>query len=307
VVGGATSKKVEYLDLTTMTWHYSIAELDSVSYRGCGSMIGQIEGDPTPYPFLVRVGGSYYNNLNQEKNVSQAFSVQIYNEVARGNGVNGIHKLTASNTFTTNPGWTKSGSNSVVTTVTAKEADVKGPYLYDKTQVFSINGTTLTSETIIPQGRGCPILTITENISNIPLEGFFVANLGRKTQVGPVKYTRVGSKIQPDPHFSFPEELLNVNLRLSLVTAGSYVPSINEQRGAFYVTASNAGLDAARQYVTDVSANGIDLDIEVRYPGDRGLGDEGNPVKGARKLSDVIEVFGPDNLDEFLEEARNVI
>lgn len=303
VVGGAASKKVEYLDLNTMTWHYSVAELSNNSYRGCGSMVGHIEGDPVAYPYLLRVGGSYLNNLYQEKNDYQTFSIQIYNEVARGNGINGVHKITASNTFTTNTGWTKSSSNSFVTTVTAQEASIKGPYLYDKTQIFAVNGITLTSETIIPQGRGCPLLTITEDISDIPLEGFFVANFGRKTQVGPIKYTKIGSKIQPDPHFDFPEELLTSTL--SLVTKGAYVPTIDQQRGAFYLTASNAGLDAARQYVTDISAGGIDLDIEVRYPGDRGLGDEGNPAKGSHKLSDVIEVFGPDNLDDFLEEARN--
>lgn len=301
VVGGATSTKVEYLDLDSMTWKYSVAELGTVAYRTSGAVCNL----DTDYPVLLRAGGSYFNALHQEKNTSQATSVTIYNEVARGNGINGIHNLTASNTFVSNSGWSK-GIYSTVTTVTAQESDIKGPYLYDNTQIFGITGTTITCEINIPKGRGCPLLTITEDITDIEQNGYFVANFGRSDQVGPVKYTRISAyRLQPDPHFEFPHELLNADLKLSLVTKGAHVPSIDEQRGAFYLTASNAGLEAARKYVTDISAGGIDLDIEVRYPGDRGLGDEGLPVKGANKMSDVIEVFGPDDLDTFLEEARN--
>jgi hypothetical protein len=83
------------------------------------------------------------------------------------------------------------------------------------------------------------------------------------------------------------------------------LPTVSEQTGAFYLTASNSGLSAARKYITDISATGIDLNINVRYPGDRGLGNEGQPVKSNYKLSDIIEVFGPDNLDPFLEEMRH--
>lgn len=295
VVGGATSTKVEYLDIESMTWHFSTAELGAVSYRTSGAII---DGD---CPILLRAGGSYFNALDQEKNASQATSVTIYNEIARGNGVNGVHKITASNTFVSNPGFTKSQGNNTVTTVTAQESDIKGPYLFDNNQVFGIKGITLTSETNVPKGRGCPSLTITEDITNIDQVGYFVAKFGQKDQVGPIKYTRISAyKIQPDPHFEFPWELLS-GFKISLVEKGSYEPS----EGSFYLTASNAGLEAARTYITDISAGGIDLDIEVRYPGDRGLGDEGKPVKGASKLSDIIEVFGPDDLDTFLEGARN--
>jgi hypothetical protein len=300
VVGGSKSTKIEYLDLETMTWHFSIGQLSAPSYRTSGSVCNLNTSCPT----IVRPGGSYLTNAYEEKNTAQTFSTQIYNEQTSGR-LNGLHKLTGENAFTSSPGWCKS-TTGTVTKMAAQASTVKGPYAYDRTQRFGISGTVFTSDTTIPKGRGCPPLTVTEDITSLEQTGFLAVNFGRKTQVGPVKYTKVGTnKIQPDPHFNFPFEILNQEMKLYIVSNGAYAPKITNQRGAFYLTASNAGLAAAKQYLTDISASGIDLDIVVRYPGDRGLGNEGSPVEGASKLSDIIEVFGPDDLDTALEVARD--
>jgi hypothetical protein len=54
-----------------------------------------------------------------------------------------------------------------------------------------------------------------------------------------------------------------------------------------------------------ISAAGIDLDIVTRYPGDRGLGAEGFPTFGNYKVSDIVPVFGRDDIEAELEEARS--
>lgn len=301
VCGGATSTKVEYLDLATMTWHFSAATIP-VSFRA-GSCMSLL--DPQN-PIILRVGG---DDPSDETNVAQEAIIQVYKETASSKGINGLHKLTTSTTFSTPNGWTKNGSSykGEAMVVTAEAGEIKGPYCYDKGQAFGLSGVTLTPQTTIPQGRGCPEVTVTEDLTGYDLTGWLVLNFGYKNQTVPIRYRIISQYvIQPDPHFYIPEEYSKGSTIISLISqTAAYVPSIQEQRGAFYLTASNAGLEAAKQYLYDISATGIDLSINVRYPGDRGLGNEGKPTTDASKLSDIIEVFGPNDLDAFLKEVRN--
>ncbi len=84
---------------------------------------------------------------------------------------------------------------------------------------------------------------------------------------------------------------------------GLYVPPNPEDVGAAYITASSAGRTAALTALNESVAAGIDTEIEVVYPSDRGLGGEGLPVTG-QVLSDKVAVWGGDNLNEELETAR---
>jgi hypothetical protein len=68
--------------------------------------------------------------------------------------------------------------------------------------------------------------------------------------------------------------------------------------GAFYATDSNAGRVAAQDTVRKAAASGFEINFDVVYPGDRGLGGEGFPTEGSGKLSDKVRVWGPGNLDD---------
>jgi len=213
-------------------------------------------------------------------------------------------------------GYTKSDHNyhASFMSLKAEKQDILGPYIYDTNQPFGLNGDVFTLKTTIPQGKGCPPIEISGDTTSLPVEGYLVAHYGFENQTGPFKYfirdnpASVYTVLIPDPSFNFPEELnKNDGIELSVASQiAAFTPSIDIQPGAFYVTASNAGLTYSRKYIEDISAAGIDLLINVRYPGDRGLGNEGLPWSAAYKLSDIIEVFGPDELDAFLEEERNV-
>jgi hypothetical protein len=315
VCGGSQSKRIEYLDLETMTWKTSVTSLPAVSFR-TGSTVAFANTDK---PIIIRPGGSYLSGTTEHNN-AQAAAIQCYTENGRCGGVNGIVKAAGSpgtaSFVTDQPGYTKSDTNfqAVFTSLSAIRQSVLGPYIYDKNQPFGLSGNTLSLKTTIPQGKGCPPIQVDGDVTNLPIEGYLVANFGFKNQVGPFKYfvrdnpTSIYTVLIPDPSYNFPVELLSTdNIVLSVVSqVAAYNPDINTQPGAFYVTASNAGLAAAKQYITDISAAGIDLLINVRYPGDRGLGNEELPMSGSYKLSDIIEVFGPDELDTFLSEARNV-
>ena len=213
-------------------------------------------------------------------------------------------------------GYTKSDPDyqSSFMSLKAEPQDIMGPYIYDTNQPFGLNGDVYTLKTTIPQGKGCPPIEIGGDTTNLPVEGYLVANYGFENQTGPFKYfirdnpASAYTVLIPDPSFDFPVELnASDGIELSVASQiAAFTPSALIQPGAFYITASNAGLTYARKYIEDISAAGIDLLITVRYPGDRGLGNEGLPWSGAYKLSDIIEAFGPDELDAFLEGERSV-
>jgi hypothetical protein len=75
-----------------------------------------------------------------------------------------------------------------------------------------------------------------------------------------------------------------------------YVPEYPDDAGSFYLTGSTSGRLTAETFLEEAVAAGITLNLDVVYPGDRGLGGEGNPTTGDDKLSDVVEVYGQDDV-----------
>jgi len=297
IYGGCSSLHVEYLDLATMTWHYSTATLATPSFR-CGSAGVTLNNSS----IILRTGSTY---TTFEDNSPGAL-LATYNENARGNAINGMNTLYQSNTHA----WTKNQPDTTfyVNTVAAQVYDLgypeDGPYIFDPGVIYGISGTELTIETEIPRGKGCPPITVTEDLVDLEQQGYLIVDFGYENQVGPVRYFITDpNTISFDPAFNFNKEYYT-GTKLTIVA--QRVPYTPEGvPNTFWLTASNAGLEAAQKYIRDIHAEGIDLTIDVRYPGDRGLGNEGQPVEHNYKLSDIIEVFGPDDIDTFLDEARN--
>lgn len=301
VLGGAESKAVEYLDLETLTWHYSIAVLPQVSFRGTSAII---TGD---LPIIVRPNGSLYSDIETE--AGKTLFVSIYNETARSNGINGIQQVISSTQYkTSSSGWTKSDTSGKSFSITAvsETQDQIGPYIYDTDQIFGFADQELTTVTEIPRGKGCPAITVNEDLSSYESTGALVVNFGYKDQAGPINYSVIGTKtLTLDPAFRFKTEFPTGTVLTIVTQKAPYLPGVSTQKGGLCLTASNAGLAAAKDYINQIAASGLDLIINVRYPGDRGLGNEGFPVEHNYKLSDIIEVFGPDDLETFLEEERS--
>jgi hypothetical protein len=74
--------------------------------------------------------------------------------------------------------------------------------------------------------------------------------------------------------------------------------------GGFYLTASPAGRVAAEKTIRDIAASGIDVQVEIVYPSDRGFGAEGYPAENAPKLSDKVVVYAGDDIDSEIKELK---
>jgi hypothetical protein len=203
---------------------------------------------------------------------------------------------------------TGAGSFSV-TPCAAGAGAAAGPFILDPDGGFGLTGTTGTTQADLLVGQRYALLELApgEGADFPDEEGWLVFRLGYSNQVGPVKYlgNTGDDTLLIDASFQFPATVATgatVNL---LTGRGPFVPDDPETIGAFYLTAAPAGRVAAEAFMTAISAAGVDLDIEIRYPGDRGLGGEGLPARRAYKVSDKVAVWGGDELDAELEAARN--
>ncbi len=232
-----------------------------------------------------------------------------------GPGMTGRHRVATvpgGSTFTySTPNYsaTTTGTGAFnVTPVAAGAGLAAGPFIFDPDGGFGLTGVTGTTQDNLLIGQRYALLDLGPGEgANFPDEpGYLVFRLGYSNQVGPVKYlgNTGDDTLLLDASFQFPATVAagaTVNL---LTGRGPFVPDDPETVGAFYLTAAPAGRVAAEAFMTAISAAGIDLDIEIRYPGDRGLGGEGLPARRAYKLSDKVAVWGGDNLDAELEAAR---
>lgn len=324
VYGGYTSTKIEYLDLSTMTWRASKYTLPSACVGGaainldfnfCG-LLGGGAYDTDTDTFTANddvTDGSSWNSIRT--NVPEYTRYDGLNAewvITDYDDRNGIFTLDSNpiGDFTnTNIRWSDADLDSgqvrfvLVKAVTSSETDVIGPFSFDLEQPFSISGTNLVLDQDIKKGMQYSTITVASGASGVSA-GYLLFQYGYQNQTGPVKcYGHLDDlTLMVDAGFKFPADLdsgssINVLYQRAAYQSDSYV-------GSFWLTASNAGRAAAIDYIKMVSAAGIQLDIVTRYPGDRGIGNEGYPISGNYKLSDIVECFGRDDVYLELEEAR---
>jgi len=112
------------------------------------------------------------------------------------------------------------------------------------------------------------------------------------------------TRLAIDPGFVFPYDVAAGSNVYLLSGRGPFVPPTSGLHGAFYVTGSQAGRAAAIDAIRETVAAGVDLNVTILWPGDVGLGNAGEPDSGKPKLSDIIRVFGSDNVDLDVAEAK---
>ena len=314
VSGGFTSNLLEYLDLNTMTWHVSSTYPVGFEKAHAG---GGVAGNRT----LVLAGGAVQNTSGTHPVYDTAtqgaldFSTPVGAETWAKGGLNGMMTALAGTSGTTIVTKTRGGvTNSPFATVTPAAArpalaGMPGPYVYDPLEGVGIGSVKGKLSAALREGVRYPSLQLQTNEALLfpDSPGYLVVNFGKSGQVGPLRYLgRLNaSALRLDAGFLWTaDSVVNSEVRL-LKSRSGLVPDSPQSVGSFYLTASNAGLAGAKKFLAEISAAGIDLKIDVRYPGDRGLGGEGFPDKGAAKLSSVVEVFGSDDLDAEVEELRS--
>lgn len=221
--------------------------------------------------------------------------------------VDGFNFTIATTDYDYKRSFIESGSGVTVTPVAAAPAPtgIPGPFTFD-----TKNGLALTSveKVLLGQlnkGQRYQSFAMDTGIDSQPALsfpdeiGYVVFDFGFQDQVGPVKYLGrlSASELLLDASFKFPNTILTGTKVTLLSSKSPFVPPVNEHPGNFYVTGSAAGRIAAQKTIEQIVAAGLQVEVDVVYPGDRGLGGEGLPDRKAYKLTDAVEVWGGDDLD----------
>lgn len=200
-------------------------------------------------------------------------------------------------------------AGTVITPFAAPAAGkVPGPYMWDPSGA-SPGITSIQASTAVElfAGQQYSQLQLSANVATtFPNEpGFLVLNFGTDQQVFPLPYLGVFAEnaLALDYTFVFPFNVPAGSSVILLIAKGPFVPETPEAVGSFYVTDSNSGRVAAEATIENIAGGGLDVDISVSYPGDRGLGGEGLPATG-QKFSDKVIVWGSNDLDTDEADAR---
>jgi hypothetical protein len=323
VYGGYSSSVIEYLDLETMSWHVSDYLLNNPVAIGT-----PIQTKWCP----ALIGGGYYNTTTDvftlNNNVLSGSNWNIirpidFPEYSRYDGLNGEWRVESydqnEDTWTlssnslgdyTNTDVAWSDPSLVTSTIKFNliksvpyTSDPSTSYIFDKSQPFSIGKQRLLLNQDIKKGISYNKISVISGAFELT-EGYLLFNYGYQNQAGPVKFftTTNDNTIVIDANFKFRYDIdsgtvINILYQRALFES-------NEAVNGFWVTASNAGRTAAIDFIKTVSAAGIDQDITTRYPGDRGLGNEGYPTKENYKINEIAVCFGQDDIDAELTEIR---
>jgi hypothetical protein len=233
--------------------------------------------------------------------------------VIAAGGLNGIFAVTSvadANHFTYNTtdflaATTALVTDAFVTPTAAGSNAISGPYIYDEAHGVAITGTATTTSQILNQGQGYAVVSVADASAFPDAEGYLVFGFGTDDQLGPVRYLgRISSTaLLVDASQSFERTLAAGTSVTLLVQRGAWTPT--ESSGSFYITGSTSGRVAASNTINSLVAAGVNVRTTITYPSDIGLGNEGQAASGVTKVSDKVSVWGGDEVDAEIAEARD--
>lgn len=185
----------------------------------------------------------------------------------------------------------------------AVAGEYAGAYVFDP--AFGVQVTSM--ETALTQriSRGVPASYLhVSDASGFAEEGWVVVNFGYSNTLGPIKhFGPVGTNLLKIDAAFVPSVSIPVGASV-IQLAGKGARQPPPLSGTLFLTDVSAPRIAASTLVGDMAAAGVEVSINLSYPGDRGLGGEGLRVKGAPRLSLATSVWGGDDLDQELETLR---
>jgi hypothetical protein len=287
-----TATTVEYWDVAS--GKVSLAGY-SAPYRQYGNMVLLKNG------LAVHAGGYTLGSSN-------TFSVFVPGLEGAGAGrVNGTFRVTQVLTdisFLLDAGYSKqyfTASSATITPVKYAGNGVSGPYVLGA-EFPAITSTSSTVTSALSANQQQQTVTLASASSFPDAEGWLVFNYGTAEQVGPVRYiARISAtQLLLDGKTALPMDVA-AGSTVNLLTGKGIYTGTNIA-GSLYLTDSSAGRVSAEAALSNVLAAGVDVVTTVTYPGDRGLGGEGQPTTGT-KFSDKVTVWG-GNMDEAAAAAR---
>jgi hypothetical protein len=136
--------------------------------------------------------------------------------------------------------------------------------------------------------------------------GYITLSFGTAEQSMPIRYLGVASgtqlRLDPNERLSYAYGVgAAVNL---LVGKGVFAPATTTGLGITWLTDSSVGRVEAERDLDQVVGVGLNVIKRVLYPGDRGLGNEGQPLNGVAKVSDAVGIWGSNDYLAELAAAR---
>jgi Kelch motif len=187
----------------------------------------------------------------------------------------------------------------------ASPSGVPGAHIWDPAGASpALTSVSTTSTVALAKGVAYGTLTVADASGFPDAPGWICLAFGRSCQLSPVKYLGRPSPTQLTLDFS--TAAANVPSGSSVILLaekGAFEPDDPQGAGSFYLTDSPAARAGAQAVIVSAAPAGVEVDVEVDYPGDRGLGNEGAPAEGVPKVSDVVEVWAED-VDGEVEAAR---
>lgn len=173
-----------------------------------------------------------------------------------------------------------------------------GPYLYDVQNGLAVTGTDTTLTVAVPKNSQQNILTVTSTADFPDSESYFVLDLGGPNQTPPIKYLQKISttELLLDYRYEFQADFAVGSTVTLLYSREPWAPESPDDAGSFYITGSTQGRIYAQQFVREAAAGGFEVNFDIAYPSDYGLGSSGSPTEDADKLSDIVDVYGPDEV-----------
>jgi hypothetical protein len=258
---------------------------------GCLITGGEVNGG-TPVPELLFIPNS--------------------NVISNGgmNGVQTVASIIDANHFTyLTPGYpfytVNASTTSNITPFKAVASTIPGPFSWDTKGGSGITSITTTTTTMLFAGQQYTQLPVASSAAFPDMPGYLILNFGTDDAVFPVPYFGrfSATALSLDFSFIFPFDVpLGASVTL-LIAKGIYVPAKPEAVGSFYLTDSNSGRVAAQQTLSSIQGEGLNVNVIVRYPGDRGLGGEGLGSHG-QKFSDEVTIWGSNDMDADEAAAR---
>lgn len=181
-------------------------------------------------------------------------------------------------------------NDSVAVAAVAAPDGFAGPYIYDR-GALPLTTITTTLNATLRAGLRYPQLTVTSTTGFVA-GGYVILDFGTATTSGPIKIVEIISGTEMLIDYSHVMEAdYGVGTTVDYIDSRNpYIPATDDYN--FYVTASSAGNVVAQETVRSAAAAGIEIDFDIVYPGDRGLGGESYPTENADKLSDVVDIWG---------------
>jgi len=195
--------------------------------------------------------------------------------------------LSSSLSFNINPGQLQSFNAPV-------DTSFPGPYIFDPVNGVSISNISTTTNSITYQNTSTKFLSVTSTSGWDANGGYIAIGFGTSLYDRPIKYNGIlnTTTLIIDTNYVFLQTIPSGTNVSMMFQKAPWVPPNVTTVGAFWATDDSAGVLGCIDAINQSVASGVNVNYNIKYPSDVGLGGQGYPTKGSGKESSVVAVYG---------------